>query len=294
MLRALIGFCILVQAPALQSRIIGPIGPFTPFRSDYVSSASIDNEMQALTERAAEVGRRFGAMSVGMTSGNPPAPETMKALADELESVNDGWRVGLARLQLAEDFQAIQFFKLVEAQMEKQSMTFADMQDVMAFQVHAMRSFAAGDVPTMSPPLSLIKMQQRQQQNQEFAGMPSLQMDGTGAWPFIPEHKSLTSPIVRAELDALTNDNKRLVKMGSAYRQFDRGGKHIYLDQIESVEERWRIFIGRFELMGALSPEFIEQQDSYLRGLQIGEVADFEDLLERARRIMREDADRAG
>ena len=137
-------------------------------------------------------------------------------------------------------------------------------------------------------------MQQRQQKNQEFAGMPSLQMDGTGAWPFIPEHKSLTSPIVRAELDALTNDNKRLVKMGSAYRQFDRGGKHIYLDQIESVEERWRIFIGRFELMGALSPEFIEQQDSYLHGLQIGEVADFEDLLERARRIMREDADRAG
>lgn len=280
------------------ARIIGPIGPFSPFRSDFCKDATIDAEMQKLTERAAEVGRKFGAMSIGMTSGNPPAPEAITELADELESVNDGWNIGLTRLQLASDFQAVQFFKLVEAQMEKNEMNFSDMRDVMSFQIHVMRSFAGGNIPTMAPPAALMRMQEQQQKQQEAnggmpgGGMPSLQMEGTGAWPFVPDHEALSSPVVAAELEALTRDNKALVAMGGAYRSFDRAGKDIYIDQIESIEDRWRTFIGRFELMGALSPEFLEQQDSYLRGLQIGDVQDFEDLLARSREIMREDTER--
>ena len=121
-----------------------------------------------------------------------------------------------------------------------------------------------------------------------------MQMDGTGAWPFIPDHEALKSQIVAAELESLTRDNRQLVKMGAAYRTFDRVGKGYYIDQVLAVEDRWRTFIGRFELMGALSEEFIDQQDSYLRGLQIGEVEDFENLLSRAREIMREDAERVG
>ena len=286
---------------ALRSRIIGPIGPFTPFRSEFCRDSSIDREMQQLTEQAAEIGRRFGAMSIGMTSGNPPEPAAISALADDLEAANEGWNIGLTRLQLADDFQAQQFFKLVEAQMELNDMSFSDMKDVMAFQIHVMRAFAAGTMATMSPPSSVVKMQEQQMRQQDAnggmgmgGGMPSLQMDGTGAWPFIPDHEALKSQIVAAELESLTRDNRQLVKMGAAYRTFDRVGKGYYIDQVLAVEDRWRTFIGRFELMGALSEEFIDQQDSYLRGLQIGEVEDFENLLSRAREIMREDAERVG
>ena len=126
------------------------------------------------------------------------------------------------------------------------------------------------------------------------AGMPSLQMDGPGAWPFLPDDPRLKSPVVAEELEKLVRDNKSLVKMGEQYRKFDRLGRLMYIDQIEAIEERWRLFIARFELMGALNPEFVEQQDAYLKGLQIGSVKDFEDLLSNARSIMRGDAEREG
>ena len=41
-----------------------------------------------------------------------------------------------------------------------------------------------------------------------------------------------------------------IVKLGEQYAKWDREGKKMYIDQLEAIEDRWDIFIKRFELMG--------------------------------------------
>jgi hypothetical protein len=56
------------------------------------------------------------------------------------------------------------------------------------------------------------------------------------------------SEIVQQEAMSLFQDYQNLMEMGSRYGKFDREGKKIYIQQMEDVLERYRIFMKRFEL----------------------------------------------
>ena len=56
------------------------------------------------------------------------------------------------------------------------------------------------------------------------------------------------SEIVQQEAMSLFQDYQNLMQMGSSYGKFDREGKKLYIDQMEAVLERYRIFMKRFEL----------------------------------------------
>ena len=90
----------------------------------------------------------------------------------------------------------------------------------------------------------------------------------------------------------LVAEHKKLVALGQVYGKMDRSGKLIYIDELEAVEERWAVFLKRFELMGELNPLFVQQTRDYLFRLQINSDNDFLDLLKRARNLMRADAER--
>ncbi|GAB4377228.1 MAG: DUF1825 family protein [Elainellaceae cyanobacterium] len=56
------------------------------------------------------------------------------------------------------------------------------------------------------------------------------------------------SEIVQQEAKQLFEDYQSLVQLGSDYGKFDREGKIIFIERMEEVMDRYRIFMKRFEL----------------------------------------------
>lgn len=75
------------------------------------------------------------------------------------------------------------------------------------------------------------------------------------------------SEIVQHEAKQLFENYQSLVKLGSDYGKFDREGKKLYIDQMESVMERYRIFMKRFEL----SEDFMAQMTIEQLKTQLGQ-----------------------
>lgn len=63
------------------------------------------------------------------------------------------------------------------------------------------------------------------------------------------------SEIVQQEAKQLFEDYQSLIQLGSGYGKFDREGKKIFIDQMEALMDRYRIFMKRFEL----SEDFMAQ-----------------------------------
>jgi hypothetical protein len=75
------------------------------------------------------------------------------------------------------------------------------------------------------------------------------------------------SEIVQQEAKQLFEDYQSLMQLGGSYGKFDREGKKIFIDQMESVMERYRIFMKRFEL----SEDFMAQMTVEQLRTQLGQ-----------------------
>lgn len=56
------------------------------------------------------------------------------------------------------------------------------------------------------------------------------------------------SEIIQDEAKRLFADYQQLMQLGSSYGKFDREGKKLYIDQMEAIMDRYRVFMKRFEL----------------------------------------------
>ena len=56
------------------------------------------------------------------------------------------------------------------------------------------------------------------------------------------------SEIVQDEAKRLFGDYQQLMQLGSEYGKFDREGKKLYIEKMEYMMERYRVFMKRFEL----------------------------------------------
>lgn len=56
------------------------------------------------------------------------------------------------------------------------------------------------------------------------------------------------SEIVQDEAKRLFSDYQQLMQLGSEYGKFDREGKKLYIDRMEAMMDRYRVFMKRFEL----------------------------------------------
>lgn len=56
------------------------------------------------------------------------------------------------------------------------------------------------------------------------------------------------SEIVQQEAKQLFEDYQALTRLGADYGKFDREGKKIFIEQMEAMMERYRVFMKRFEL----------------------------------------------
>ncbi|MEO3705089.1 DUF1825 family protein [Trichormus azollae] len=63
------------------------------------------------------------------------------------------------------------------------------------------------------------------------------------------------SEIVQHEAKQLFEDYQSLIQLGNNYGKFDREGKKLFIEQMEAMMDRYRIFMKRFEL----SEDFMAQ-----------------------------------
>jgi len=75
------------------------------------------------------------------------------------------------------------------------------------------------------------------------------------------------SEIVQQEAKHLFEDYQALINLGSKYGKFDRDGKKMFIDQMEAMMERYRIFMKRFEL----SEDFMAQMTVQQMNTQLGQ-----------------------
>lgn len=73
------------------------------------------------------------------------------------------------------------------------------------------------------------------------------------------------SEVVQQEAKQLFEDYQSLVKLGENYGKFDIEGKKIFIEQMEAVMDRYRIFMKRFELSEDFSAQMaVEQLKTHL------------------------------
>ncbi len=75
------------------------------------------------------------------------------------------------------------------------------------------------------------------------------------------------SEIVQQEAKQLFEDYQSLMQLGAGYGKFDREGKKLFIEQMEAVMDRYRIFMKRFEL----SEDFMAQMTVEQLKTQLGQ-----------------------
>jgi len=90
---------------------------------------------------------------------------------------------------------------------------------------------------------------------------PTLKLINTRAMGFFD------SDIVQQEAKQLFEDYQSLLQLGSNYGKFDLEGKKLFIEQMEAMMERYRIFMKRFEL----SDDFMAQMTVQQLNTQLGQ-----------------------
>ncbi|PSB31929.1 DUF1825 family protein [Stenomitos frigidus] len=75
------------------------------------------------------------------------------------------------------------------------------------------------------------------------------------------------SEIVQQEAKQLFEDYQSLMGLGSDYGKFDREGKKLFIEQMEAIMDRYRVFMKRFEL----SEDFMAQMTVEQLRTQLGQ-----------------------
>ena len=68
------------------------------------------------------------------------------------------------------------------------------------------------------------------------------------------------SQVVQEEAKKLFEDYQSLMQLGSEYGKFDRAGKKMFIERMEQLMERYRIFMKRFELSEDFMAQMTVQQ----------------------------------
>mmetsp|Transcript_8584 Transcript_8584/g.26000 ORF Transcript_8584/g.26000 Transcript_8584/m.26000 type:complete len:368 (+) Transcript_8584:47-1150(+) len=267
-----------------------PRGPLCPFQSEFFETSAMTDYADNLAGKQQRIMFLMNKFETSVQSGQRMDGEEGLELARELRAANEMWLSSNFRMRNSEDFQALEFYKMTEAKMIREGLSMEMLEALMKWQPDMMDALFAGRSPPPPPPgLDQAKMQAVGTKMSSLLGSASTPPPRTT--PFSIE--AMESDVVRAELEKLTHDHENLIGFGQGYRGFDPLGKQAFLEQIALIEDRWKVFMGRFQLLGALNPEFVRESEAFLRSGGLT-VDNFNDLMDDTHRLMREDADREG
>ena len=97
------------------------------------------------------------------------------------------------------------------------------------------------------------------------------------------------SEIVQEEAKRLFTDYQQLMQLGSEYGKFDREGKKKFIDTMEELMQRYRVFMKRFELSEDFQAKMtVEQLRTQLGQFGITPEQMFEQMNQTLTRMKRE------
>jgi Domain of unknown function (DUF1825) len=100
------------------------------------------------------------------------------------------------------------------------------------------------------------------------------------------------SDIVQHEAKSLFEDYQSLTRLGGDYGKFDREGKVLFIEQMESMMERYRVFMKRFELSDDFMAKLtVEQMNTQLGQFGLTPLQMFEQMNKTLER-MKQDLDK--
>jgi len=266
-----------------------PIGPLCPFRSEFWSAEAVNNYAAEMPMKQ----RRLSELMSKLQQGTPLTPEEQSEMCRDMRESNDMWLATNFRLRRADDFQALETFALTEVRMQEGGLSMDAVEALMKWQPEQMAAMLEGRPPPPLPAgLSPAAIQQMSQSLPSVMSATSSDAGPTSP-PFTANARALESTVVQDELEALTRDHEGLIRFGGKYRDFDPLGKQAYLDQVALIQERWRVFIGRFQLLGELNPDYVAESERYLQSVGMT-IDQFHENLQATHDKMRADAEDEG
>eukprot|EP00551_Chaetoceros_affinis_P003416 CAMPEP_0203646578 /NCGR_PEP_ID=MMETSP0088-20131115/13210_1 /ASSEMBLY_ACC=CAM_ASM_001087 /TAXON_ID=426623 /ORGANISM="Chaetoceros affinis, Strain CCMP159" /LENGTH=320 /DNA_ID=CAMNT_0050503829 /DNA_START=36 /DNA_END=998 /DNA_ORIENTATION=- len=272
-----------------------PIGPFCPFRSQ--AALEIEPRMESLNGATPEFATEMARLQLDMQVGQMPDPDRLRRVAEGIEAAVDDWENLLTRLKLSNDFQTREYAKLTQAHLASHGQNAEEIATMMRWQSQCMLALADNRPPPFPPAgVDVMKMMEQAKENAALGKeAPSMTQMAAAekitSTPFTGEEAAFESENVREEYEALCRDHNGLIELGASYATFDPMGKLAYLDQVDSIEERWDVFFARFSLLGQLNGEFVKQCNAFLDSMGLDETG-FRQLLRDTHDIMRKDAER--
>jgi hypothetical protein len=97
------------------------------------------------------------------------------------------------------------------------------------------------------------------------------------------------SDIVQQEAKSIFDDYQSLTRLGSDYGKFDREGKVLFIEQMEAMMERYRVFMKRFELSDDFMAKLtVEQMNTQLGQFGLTPLQMFEQMNKTLERMKQE------
>jgi Domain of unknown function (DUF1825) len=97
------------------------------------------------------------------------------------------------------------------------------------------------------------------------------------------------SDIIQQEAKQLFEDYQQLTQLGSKYGKFDRDGKIAFIDQMESLLDRYKVFMKRFELSDDFMAKMtVEQMNTQMSQFGMTAIQMFEQMNQTLERMKRE------
>lgn len=215
-------------------------------------------------------------------------------LGQHLREADAQWRGNLLRMRYADDFQTRELYEFTEAHLRHLGISIAQVEGFSDWQVGVLRSLGSGQSPP-PPPADPASEEARHLQGV----LESCRLGGPQAMLFDASPRAgasqvAQSPVVQDELARLEADHRALIDMGQRYGTFDAAGKKIFLDQVGSIQDRWKVYLARFRLSGEAdsAPGYVGDAKGQIERLGLSAEL-MESLLARAHNTMREDADRS-
>jgi hypothetical protein len=126
-----------------------PIGPFCPFRS--AAAIQIEPKMESLNSATPEFATELARIQLDMQIGQMPNPDRLRKVAQGIDAAVDDWENLLARLNLSNDFQTKEYYKLTQAHLASHGQSSEEICIMMRWQSQCMLAMAENRPPPFPP-----------------------------------------------------------------------------------------------------------------------------------------------
>lgn len=267
-----------------------PIGPFCPFVSESFINLEESVDVEHTQRMRSIVNRVDQLVQEEMLN-----PQEHLDLSRTMREADSKWRGNLLQMRSAEDFQTRELYQFTEAHLRHLGVSIAQVESFAIWQADVLESIGSHRPPPPSPadPASDKAWHLQSVLESVRLGSPrSISM----IFDMSPQEglsQVAESPVVQEELRKLETDHRALIAMGARYGAFDAAGKELFLDQIEMIGERWKVYLTRFQLTGEAesAPHYVGDASKLLERLGLTPAL-AQRLVSEAHHTLREEARR--